>query len=133
MITYTQTRKNKPVLKIFQQSFTNNGQILQADGNDHFNQKPEWLDTFLQRTFFGSCLIHQVRRNELNKYCVNCDLSACQYCVSLGPHKNHKLLKIYRHVYKDVVSLGAMEKYMDCSRIQVHVYLIHCQYLVYCS
>ncbi|XP_037493384.1 uncharacterized protein LOC105645450 [Jatropha curcas] len=38
--------------------------------------------------------------------------------MSSTNHRYHKILKIYRHVYKDVVSLGAMEKYIDCSHIQ---------------
>ncbi|KAL2317289.1 hypothetical protein Fmac_031165 [Flemingia macrophylla] len=45
-------------------------------------------------------------------------MSACQYCLPSGPHRHHKVLKIYRHVYKDVVSLSAMEKYIDTSQIQ---------------
>ncbi|XP_061347846.1 protein RGF1 INDUCIBLE TRANSCRIPTION FACTOR 1-like [Gastrolobium bilobum] len=80
--------------------------------------KPRWLEDFLENTFFDSCTAHPCRRNELNKYCINCNMSLCQYCVSSGPHRHHKILKIYRHVYKDVVSLAAMEKYVDCSQIQ---------------
>ncbi|CAL5214767.1 unnamed protein product [Lathyrus oleraceus] len=30
------------------------------------------------------------------------------------------MLKVSRHAYKDVVSLGAMEKYFDCSQIQTY-------------
>ncbi|XP_029125057.1 uncharacterized protein LOC109788281 [Cajanus cajan] len=80
--------------------------------------KPRWLEGFLTKTFFDSCPTHPFRRNELNKYCINCNMSACQYCFSSGPHRHHKILKIYRHVYKDVVSLSAMEKYIDSSQIQ---------------
>ncbi|ESW13927.1 hypothetical protein PHAVU_008G238300 [Phaseolus vulgaris] len=80
--------------------------------------KPRWLESFLRKTFFGNCTTHPFRRNELNKYCINCNLSVCQYCVASGPHRHHKILKIYRHVYKDVVSLATMEKYIDSSQIQ---------------
>ncbi|KAL5125303.1 Uncharacterized protein HKD37_02G005542 [Glycine soja] len=80
--------------------------------------KPRWLEAFLKKTFFDSCPSHPFRRNELNKYCINCNLSVCQYCVTLPPHRHHKILKIYRHVYKDVVSLTTMEKYIDTSQIQ---------------
>ncbi|KAK6266967.1 hypothetical protein QUC31_017804, partial [Theobroma cacao] len=82
------------------------------------NEKPEWLEAFLQRTFFDSCSVHPIRRNEKNRYCINCDTSACQYCMTCTTHRHHKILKIYRHVYKDVVSLAAMEKYIDCAEIQ---------------
>ncbi|RDY07500.1 hypothetical protein CR513_08378, partial [Mucuna pruriens] len=80
--------------------------------------KPRWLEDFLRKTFFDLCTTHPYRRNELNKYCINCNLSVCQYCASSGPHRHHKILKIYRHVYKDVVSLASMEKYIDSSQIQ---------------
>ncbi|XP_057972176.1 protein RGF1 INDUCIBLE TRANSCRIPTION FACTOR 1-like [Malania oleifera] len=81
-------------------------------------EKPEWLEAFLNKTFFGGCSTHQVRRNDLNKYCINCDCPVCQYCISSGGHRQHKQLKIYRHVYKDVVPLNDMEKHIDCSKIQ---------------
>ncbi|KAJ1410553.1 hypothetical protein SESBI_21870 [Sesbania bispinosa] len=86
-----------------------------AQSEDHM---PSWIEAFLENTFFNKCPSHPIRRNELNKYCINCDMSACQYCVSSGSHRHHQMLKIYRHVYKDVVSLSAMEKYVDCSYIQ---------------
>ncbi|VVA39884.1 PREDICTED: PLATZ [Prunus dulcis] len=38
--------------------------------------------------------------------------------MASGAHRLHRILKIYRHVYRDVVSLAAMEKYIDCSQIQ---------------
>ncbi|KAK7300661.1 hypothetical protein RJT34_11509 [Clitoria ternatea] len=79
--------------------------------------KPKWLESFLRKTFFDLCTAHPYRRNEFNKYCINCNLPVCQYCVA-STHRHHKILKIYRHVYKDVVSLSAMEKYIDCSQIQ---------------
>ncbi|XWS46448.1 hypothetical protein CRYUN_Cryun14cG0067900 [Craigia yunnanensis] len=72
----------------------------------------------MQRSFFDSCSVHPIRRNEKNRYCINCDSSACQYCMASTTHRHHKILKIYRHVYKDVVSLGAMDNYIDCAEIQ---------------
>ncbi|GAB2299181.1 hypothetical protein Dimus_033253, partial [Dionaea muscipula] len=92
-----------------------------ADQVDQVNcerQIPKWLDFFLQKTFFDSCTVHEIRRNEKNKYCINCNASVCQYCVTLGPHHKHKLLKIYRHVYKDVVPLDEIEEHLDCTAIQ---------------
>ncbi|KAL2927303.1 Tripartite motif-containing protein 2 [Bienertia sinuspersici] len=80
--------------------------------------KPEWLEKFCSRTFFEPCPEHPIRRNELNKYCIECDASLCQYCVSLASHANHRLLKIYRHVYKDVVPLDEIERHIDISQIQ---------------
>lgn len=85
---------------------------------DFPEQKPEWLERFLKRTFFDPCPKHPIRRNELNKYCIDCDASLCQYCLSLASHEDHRLLKIYRHVYKDVVPLDEIERHVDCSEIQ---------------
>ncbi|KAJ7960065.1 PLATZ transcription factor family protein [Quillaja saponaria] len=81
--------------------------------------KPRWLEAFLRKTFVDSCAAYPVLWNELNKYCIKCDMPACQYCLSSGTHRDHRIIKIYRHVYKDVVTLGTMEKYIDCSQIQV--------------
>ncbi|KAF5957973.1 hypothetical protein HYC85_005198 [Camellia sinensis] len=80
---------------------------------------PEWLESLLQRTFFGSCAIHEAPKNELKRYCIDCNSSACQHCIEAGSHAEHKVLKLYRHVYKDVVPLNAMEEHIDCSEIQV--------------
>ncbi|KAI5683291.1 hypothetical protein M9H77_04519 [Catharanthus roseus] len=79
---------------------------------------PSWLEVFLNKTFFGACSNHGLQKNELNMYCITCDLAACRYCLATGLHNNHNLLKIYRHVYQDVVPLKAMEEHIDCSNIQ---------------
>ncbi|XP_058735962.1 protein RGF1 INDUCIBLE TRANSCRIPTION FACTOR 1-like [Vicia villosa] len=82
--------------------------------------RPVWLKEFLGGNFFQSCSLHQTRRNELNKYCIYCNKLCCQFCVSFGLHRHHKMLKVSRHVNKDVVSQRAMEKYFDCSQIQTY-------------
>ncbi|XP_019108151.1 uncharacterized protein LOC104908574 isoform X2 [Beta vulgaris subsp. vulgaris] len=92
--------------------------LSQCTQVDFRKLKPEWLERFFKRTFFEPCSEHPIRRNELNKYCIDCDASLCQYCVSLASHANHRLLKIYRHVYKDVVPLDEIERHIDCSLIQ---------------
>ncbi|KAJ8437285.1 hypothetical protein Cgig2_010110 [Carnegiea gigantea] len=80
--------------------------------------KPEWIERFVRRTFFDHCSEHPIRRNELNKYCIDCDAPLCQYCLPLSSHAGHRLLKIYRHVYKDVVLLDEIKQHIDCSQIQ---------------
>ncbi|KAH7848922.1 hypothetical protein Vadar_010283 [Vaccinium darrowii] len=82
--------------------------------------KPEWLEPFLQRTYFGSCEIHGPPRNELNRYCIDCDSPACLHCIDAGTHAQHRVLKIYRHVYKDAVLQSDMENHIDCSMIQAY-------------
>ncbi|KAL9226773.1 hypothetical protein vseg_002544 [Gypsophila vaccaria] len=80
--------------------------------------EPEWLESFFNRTFFTPCSEHPIRRNELNKYCIDCDAPLCQYCLSFTSHEDHRLLKIYRHVYKDVVPLDEIEQHVNCAQIQ---------------
>ncbi|XP_054795207.1 protein RGF1 INDUCIBLE TRANSCRIPTION FACTOR 1-like [Prosopis cineraria] len=82
--------------------------------------KPRWLEPILKKTFFDSCVAHPMHKNERNKYCMTCNKSACQYCVSHGIHRCHKMLSIFKHVYKYVVALAAVEKHIDCSHIQTY-------------
>ncbi|GER41984.1 PLATZ transcription factor family protein [Striga asiatica] len=61
---------------------------------------PNWVDNFLEKTFFEKCLSHDLQKNEHNS------------------HKSHEILTIYRHVYQNVVPLSEMETHMDCQTIQ---------------
>lgn len=85
--------------------------------------EPKWLENFLSRAFFDPCSTHHLHRNELNRYCVDCKVSVCQHCSSSETHQQHKILKMYRHCYRDVVSLDSIEKHMDISQIQVTSYI----------
>ncbi|XP_019193146.1 PREDICTED: uncharacterized protein LOC109187415 [Ipomoea nil] len=89
--------------------------------DDEMMKLPKWVELFLQRTFFSSCLVHEeVQKNEMNWYCITCDVAACRHCLSSDDsHESHTLLKIYRHVYRDVVTLAEMGVHIDCSNIQV--------------
>ncbi|KAL0318349.1 UNVERIFIED_CONTAM: hypothetical protein Sangu_1991100 [Sesamum angustifolium] len=64
---------------------------------------PKWLDEFLEKTFFCKCSAHHLQKNDLNRYCITCNASACKHCVATGVHIEHDVLTIYRHVYQDVV------------------------------
>ncbi|KAF8398908.1 hypothetical protein HHK36_014772 [Tetracentron sinense] len=79
----------------------------------------EWLETLLQSKFFGPCCDHQdLRKNEMNVFCIDCNCCVCQHCLSSSVHHLHKLLQIRRYVYHDVVRLHDMHKYLDCSKVQ---------------
>ncbi|KAK4437134.1 hypothetical protein Salat_0047300 [Sesamum alatum] len=84
------------------------------------NNVPKWLDQFLEKTFFRKCSAHHLRKNDLNRYCITCNASACKHCIATGVHIEHKVLTIYRHVYQDVVPLNQMENHLDCSKIQTY-------------
>lgn len=82
---------------------------------------PNWVEySFLAKPFFEKCERHDdMVKSELNRYCISCDESVCRYCIVTGPHHDHNILTIYRHVYQNVVPLSQMENHMDCHRIQV--------------
>ncbi|PIN15467.1 hypothetical protein CDL12_11881 [Handroanthus impetiginosus] len=79
---------------------------------------PTWLGYFLEKKFFQKCPIHDLQKNECNRYCITCDEPLCKYCIKDGHHNDHKILTIYRHVYQDVVRLDDMENHMNCDKIQ---------------
>ncbi|XP_045823233.1 protein RGF1 INDUCIBLE TRANSCRIPTION FACTOR 1-like [Trifolium pratense] len=83
-------------------------------------KKPMWFDAFLKENFFESCSTHPLRKNELKKYCINCNMLICQHCVSFGLHRYHEILKVHRHLCKEVVPLRAIKKHFDCSLIQIY-------------
>lgn len=84
-----------------------------------FKEKPPWLDSFVKKTFGDPCRVHVLIKNDRNRYCINCDLAVCQYCIDSGSHNGHNILRLYRHVYQDVVPVSDMAHYIDCSKIQV--------------
>ncbi|KAF8389701.1 hypothetical protein HHK36_024220 [Tetracentron sinense] len=82
-----------------------------------------WMDTLLKSKFFGSCLDHiEHRKNEVNVYCLDCQCSFCHHCLSSAVHNSdHKLLKIFRYVYRDVVRLQEIKEHLDCSNVQPYI------------
>ncbi|KAK6921462.1 PLATZ transcription factor [Dillenia turbinata] len=82
---------------------------------------PNWVGSFLEKTFFGTCLVHETRKNELKNYCIDCDLLACESCLSSNAHCGHKTLQIYRHIHKEVITLSEIQKHIDSSKIQPYI------------
>ncbi|KAI3454595.1 hypothetical protein Pfo_011258 [Paulownia fortunei] len=62
---------------------------------------PQWLDQFLENTFFHKCSAHHLQRNDLNRYCITCNAPACRHCITYGYHNEHK-------------------NHIDCSKIQTY-------------
>ncbi|KAK4269777.1 hypothetical protein QN277_022890 [Acacia crassicarpa] len=78
---------------------------------------PLWLQVLLTEKFYNACIIHEeAKKNEKNVYCLDCCTSLCPHC--LPPHRSHRLLKIRRYVYHDVIRLDDAAKLIDCSFVQ---------------
>ncbi|PKI54419.1 hypothetical protein CRG98_025206 [Punica granatum] len=60
----------------------------------------------------------------MKRYCIDCKMVGCQYCISSGTHRHHKILKLYRHVYTDAVCSDVIKNYIDCSGIQAFAFLL---------
>ncbi|KAL6189929.1 hypothetical protein ACLB2K_036330 [Fragaria x ananassa] len=82
-------------------------------------KKSDWLDTLLHSKFFGSCGVHQdLRKNEKNVFCIDCNLRLCRHCMKA--HCHHTKLQICKYVYHDVIRLQEIQKHVDCARIQTY-------------
>eukprot|EP00250_Pteridium_aquilinum_P003044 c13373_g1_i1 orf=2-787(-) len=83
--------------------------------------KPMWLELLLAEKFFAACAKHFCsKKNEKNKFCLDCMSSICQHCALSKDHNLHQLLQIRRYVYHDVIRLHDIQKLLDCSRVQAY-------------
>ncbi|KAL2233255.1 UNVERIFIED_CONTAM: hypothetical protein Sindi_1505500 [Sesamum indicum] len=85
-------------------------------------KQAEWVSGLLRSKFFGSCVDHgELRKNERNLFCIDCNLCFCKHCVTSPAHDClHRLLQICKYVYHDVVRLHDIQKHLDCSLIQAY-------------
>ncbi|KAK4400123.1 hypothetical protein Sango_1118400 [Sesamum angolense] len=85
-------------------------------------KQAEWVSGLLRSKFFGSCVDHgELRKNERNLFCIDCNLCFCKHCVTSAAHDClHRLLQICKYVYHDVVRLHDIQKHLDCSLIQAY-------------
>ncbi|XP_058079483.1 protein RGF1 INDUCIBLE TRANSCRIPTION FACTOR 1 [Magnolia sinica] len=82
-------------------------------------KNPEWLKILLQSKFSGSCFDHRdLRKNEKKVFCVDCNRRICQHCLASSHHHRHRILKIRKYVYNDVINLHDLQKLLDCSKVQ---------------
>ncbi|KAI3671887.1 hypothetical protein L1987_87084 [Smallanthus sonchifolius] len=84
----------------------------------------KWILNLLESKFFGSCIDHwNMRKNEKNVFCIDCNLCFCKHCVTgfeTPCRRHHRRLQICRYVYHDVVRLQDIQKHFDCSNIQTY-------------
>ncbi|CAA7395684.1 unnamed protein product [Spirodela intermedia] len=75
---------------------------------------PQWVGRLLRSRFFGLCEKHEeLRKSELNMYCIECNASLCGHCLSPP--------SICRYVYHDVIRSRDLKKFVDCSKVQTFV------------
>ncbi|KAL6543870.1 hypothetical protein OROGR_010367 [Orobanche gracilis] len=73
--------------------------------------------------FFSPCVDHrELRKNEKNLFCIDCNMCLCKHCVTSSAHgrRLHRLLQICKYVYRDVVRLHDIHQHLDCSFIQAY-------------
>ncbi|KAL3644741.1 hypothetical protein CASFOL_009921 [Castilleja foliolosa] len=81
----------------------------------------DWVSGLLRSKFFGSCSEHgELKKNEMNLFCLDCNLCLCKHCVTSSSHDDDRLLQICKYVYRDVVRLHDIEQHLDCSLIQAY-------------
>ncbi|XP_077241151.1 protein RGF1 INDUCIBLE TRANSCRIPTION FACTOR 1-like [Tasmannia lanceolata] len=85
---------------------------------------PKWLENVLESSlenrFFSACTDHgEIRKNEMNVFCVDCNSCICQHCLS-SSHLHHNTLQIRKYVYHDVINLNDLQKLLDCSKVQTY-------------
>lgn len=77
----------------------------------------DWIGV-LMNSSFGYCTYHHdLRSNEMNVFCVDCALRMCRHCKEA--HSLHRRFQIYKYSYPGVFRHAELQKYFDCSKIQV--------------
>ncbi|KAF3796828.1 hypothetical protein EJ110_NYTH00645, partial [Nymphaea thermarum] len=81
-------------------------------------QRPNWLEEFLDAQFFRTCVAHQRPRdqNETNIFCIECVRRICHHC--LPHHALHDTLPVWKYESHNVVHLRDIQKHLDCCRVQ---------------
>ncbi|XP_021292708.1 uncharacterized protein LOC110422965 [Herrania umbratica] len=78
---------------------------------------PPWVIVMYNTIFFRNCVSHpNEKKNELDRFCIDCLQSFCSHCLSA--HAIHKHVKIRRYIYSDVINRQDLCKLFNCSGIQ---------------
>ncbi|CAL0331095.1 unnamed protein product [Lupinus luteus] len=75
---------------------------------------------------FGYCDDHHdLRSNEKNVFCIDCEVRMCRHCKET--HSLHRTFQIYKYSYQDVFRHSELQKYFDCSKIQISLHPVEPQ------
>ncbi|OAY25301.1 hypothetical protein MANES_17G083200v8 [Manihot esculenta] len=95
---------------------------LHASNTEKINNAvvPKWLIVMLKTRFFNTCMAHHgFKKNEMDRFCIDCHSAFCQNC--LPSHTPHKHVKIRRYIYSDVIKRQDLCKLFNCSGIQTYL------------
>ncbi|KAL4362992.1 hypothetical protein GQ457_04G009530 [Hibiscus cannabinus] len=91
--------------------------IIQQRSN--FSVVPPWVIVMYNTIFFENCVSHpDEKKNELDRFCIDCLKSFCSHCLS--SHALHKHIKIRRYIYNDVINRQDLNKLFNCTGIQTY-------------
>lgn len=76
-----------------------------------------WIRALMSSSFGYCDDHHNLRSNEKNVFCIDCEVRVCRHCKE--PHSLHRRFQIYKYSYQDVFRHSELQKYFDCSKIQV--------------
>ncbi|KAJ3702983.1 hypothetical protein LUZ61_006688 [Rhynchospora tenuis] len=82
---------------------------------------PEWLQPLLESKFFEQCERHpNQRKNDVNRFCMECADSLCPKCVTEHFRKGekHHFLQIRHYMHSNVVRVNDITKLLDIAKIQ---------------
>ncbi|KAM7487773.1 hypothetical protein LguiB_025257 [Lonicera macranthoides] len=100
-----------------------NGETNWAHTGQTFNSQeevPEWLKVMYNTVYFEACTTH--RHEKKDQFCIDCCISLCSNCLPIHNHRfnpPHKIVKIRRYVYCEVIKRQDLSKHFNCSGIQV--------------
>ncbi|XP_055961907.1 protein RGF1 INDUCIBLE TRANSCRIPTION FACTOR 1-like [Mercurialis annua] len=94
---------------------------LQTTENQMMMVIPKWVIVMFNTMFFRKCKVHiGVKKNEEDRFCIDCCSSFCSNCLPLH-HAHHNHIKIRRYIYSDVINRQDLCKLFNCSGIQTYL------------
>ncbi|KAM7484696.1 hypothetical protein LguiA_000705 [Lonicera macranthoides] len=71
--------------------------------------------------YFEACTTHRLEKKD--QFCIDCCISLCSNCLPIHNHRfnpPHKIVKIRRYVYCEVIKRQDLSKHFNCSGIQAY-------------
>ncbi|XP_076915007.1 uncharacterized protein LOC143574221 [Bidens hawaiensis] len=89
-------------------------------GHQEFD--PPWLKPMLKAEYFVTFhLLQDSNKNECNMFCLDCYTSNALCSCCLTHHKDHRVVRIRRCSYQNVVRVSEIERYLDITCVQTNI------------